>query len=93
VEELTTGELRFLGLPELREEVCPRGKVTTLEHAIEIVKTAITAHYSERAMLLRPDIAEIVWPFGGHMHAATITPTNGFRWIIPPKTVGGGCRV
>jgi hypothetical protein len=81
IEDLTTGGARILGLREIYGKVCPREKVATLEHAIEVVKDVIRAHCSKEAKHVRPDLAKIIWPWGGHVHIATVRATDGFQWV------------
>jgi hypothetical protein len=53
----------------------------TISDAIERSKAFIQAHSDPEAIALDGKCCAV----GGHIHIATITPTDGFQWIIPPK--------
>ena len=53
----------------------------TLQDAIDRSKTYILAHGDPEAIALDGDCRCV----GGHIHVATITPDDGFQWVIPPK--------
>jgi hypothetical protein len=53
----------------------------TLGDALEHSRLFIEAHFDPKAMAIDQNCLEV----GGHIHIATITPQNGFRWTVPPK--------
>jgi hypothetical protein len=53
----------------------------TLEDAIDRSKSFISAHGDPEALAIDEDCCFV----GGHIHIATITPTDGFKWKIPPQ--------
>lgn len=52
----------------------------TLADAIERSRLFIQAHSDPEAIVLDANCLEV----GGHIHIATITPSEGFKWIIDP---------
>lgn len=53
----------------------------TLQDALEGAKAFILAHSDPEAIEIDAKCLAV----GGHIHAATITPDDGFRWVIAPK--------
>lgn len=58
------------------------GDNTSLQQAVHFSQGYIEACKSQLALQIDPDCDGI----GGHVHAATITPENGFKWVVPPIT-------
>jgi hypothetical protein len=56
----------------------------TLLEAEEVAVNYIRACASDIGREIDPEVCSGI---GGHIHVAEITPTNGFRWRIPPKQV------
>jgi hypothetical protein len=52
----------------------------TISDALERSRLFIQAHSDPEAIALDPNCLEV----GGHIHIATITPSEGFKWIIEP---------
>jgi hypothetical protein len=52
----------------------------TLQDALEGAKAFILAHSDPEAIAIDPLCRAV----GGHIHIATITPSEGFKWIIEP---------
>ena len=81
-EELTKGQARVVGSPAIRDMVCPRENIQTLDAGTELIKKVILAHYPENEVRhLCPEVPASIWPYGGRMHVATITPEAGFSWV------------
>ncbi len=55
-------------------------KDITLQDAIDRSRSYIQAHSDPEAIAIDDDCRSV----GGHIHIATITPSEGFRWIIEP---------
>lgn len=53
----------------------------TLQEAVDRSKALILAHSDPEAIAI-DDGCRVV---GGHIHIAAITPTEGFKWLIPPS--------
>jgi hypothetical protein len=58
----------------------------TLSDAVEAGRNYIEACSSPVALEIDKEICQGI---GGHIHVATITPTAGFEWLIPPKRERG----
>jgi len=54
-----------------------------LSDGIEAMKNYVRACCDPEIAKLDPEMCAGV---GGHLHLATITPNDGFEWVIPPKT-------
>lgn len=54
----------------------------SLEKSARYVKGYVEACCSPIAAQFDPDCAGL----GGHIHVATIDPSHGFRWVVPPLT-------
>ncbi len=54
----------------------------TLQDALEGAKALILAHSDPEAIKIDAKCLAV----GGHIHAATITPDEGFQWVIAPQT-------
>ena len=52
----------------------------TLNLAIERSRAFIAAHTDPEAIAIDPLCSKV----GGHMHIATITRSEGFKWVVPP---------
>jgi hypothetical protein len=52
----------------------------TLLNAIDRSRSFILAHSDPEAIAIDPNCRTV----GGHIHIATITPSEGFRWVIAP---------
>jgi hypothetical protein len=62
--------------------ISPQNSATlTLKEGIERVKGYVAACSDMRALELDREHCAAI---GGHLHLATITPSDGFKWIIPP---------
>ena len=70
---------RSVGFQKVREK-----QNLSLADAIELAQNYIHACTDPRAMRLDQLCATI----GGHIHTATITPQEGFKWIVPPYVDG-----
>jgi len=81
-EEITTGKSRVYGWEEIWASVRLKSDPTNLRDAIETVKAVIEAHCVESEELKQKhrELATI-WPWGGHIHMATVTLANGFQWV------------
>ena len=64
--------------PALRVEYNDR----TLADAIEVADSWMSAHCDPEAVEIDSKCSEI----GGHVHICTITPKDGFRWIVAPRS-------
>jgi hypothetical protein len=67
--------------PEFSGFCKPFKHETSLQGAAYFAKGYIEACSSPLALKFDPTCEEL----GGHIHVATITPQDGFRWVIPPK--------
>jgi hypothetical protein len=54
----------------------------TLQDAIDRSRSFIGAHSDPEAIAIDGNCRSV----GGHIHIATITPSSGFQWLIPPTT-------
>lgn len=61
----------------------PTGPDTTLEQGADAAKAFIEACSTPLAAELDPVCQSV----GGHIHIAAVTPTDGFKWLIPPKNL------
>jgi hypothetical protein len=69
------GDRRFA-----RYVILPRAG-SSLDEAVARVKACVEAQCSKEATEIDPFCRELV---GGHVHVATVTPKEGFKWHIPP---------
>lgn len=79
---LLVGHLINAGNPMLARYTKPLSQNMSLTEASAFAKGYIEACSSTLAMEIDP---EIDWKIGGHIHIASLTPTNGFQWVVPPK--------
>lgn len=63
----------YRGRPVFREAM-------TMRDAIEQSRSFILAHTDPEAIAIDPQCQAI----GGHIHIATITPSDGFKWLVEP---------
>jgi hypothetical protein len=61
------------------------GPNPSLKDAEQYVRGYIEACSSPLALELDEAICKGI---GGHIHVATITPSDGFRWVVPPLPRG-----
>jgi len=63
--------------------ICQSLRPTTVSQAVRVCRALIRAHCDPEALSIDRQKCEGV---GGHIHIATVTPEEGFKWVIPPVT-------
>jgi hypothetical protein len=96
-EELVPGEVKVYGskliwamlfgslahnrLP-LYRQACQMAKPTAMAQATRVALNVIRAHCCPEAMSIDPEMCAAV---GGHIHIATVTQSDGFKWALGPR--------
>jgi hypothetical protein len=68
-------------LPQYRQ-VCQMAKPTAMAPATRVALNVIRAHRCREAKSIDPDVCAAV---GGHIHIATVTQSDGFKWALGPR--------
>jgi hypothetical protein len=63
-------------------QVCQMAKPTGVAQATRVALNVIRAHCCPEAMLIDPERCAAV---GGHIHIATVTQSDGFKWARRPR--------